>query len=159
MAPLAGDAVGAFDEAALDRDAAADAGAQDRAEHHLGPGGRAVDRLGQGEAVGVVGETDLAAERGHDVAVERLAVEAGGVGVLDQPRRRRQRARHADPDRGLRAGLVLEAQDHVAHGADRRLVIGGGRLGAVAGRQAAGLVEHGPFDLRAAEVDADSHRA
>ena len=61
-------------------------------------GGRAVARLGHGKAVGVVGQPHLAAERALEVALERPAVQARRVGVLDQAGGRRDRAGMGDAD-------------------------------------------------------------
>ena len=58
--PLAGDPVGAGQYPAIDDNAAADAGAEDHAEHGLHPRAGAIGRLGQGEAVGVVGKSHFA---------------------------------------------------------------------------------------------------
>ena len=56
MAPFAADAVGALDQLAVDHQPAAAPGADDDGEGHLGPGHRAVDSLGQGQAIGAVGK-------------------------------------------------------------------------------------------------------
>jgi hypothetical protein len=48
------------DRLAVERDTAADAGADDDAEYHLQARGRAVRGLGDGEAVGVVRQPHLA---------------------------------------------------------------------------------------------------
>jgi hypothetical protein len=60
VAPLAGDRVRPDPEHAVDDEAAADAGAEDRAEDDATAGAGAVARLGEGEAVGVVGDAHLA---------------------------------------------------------------------------------------------------
>ena len=62
VAPLAGDRVRPGEDAAVHDDSAARAGPDDDAEDARGTGRRAVARLGEGEAVRVVGEADLAAE-------------------------------------------------------------------------------------------------
>src|SRR5690349_7154821 len=72
VAPLAGDAVTAVEHRAVDHDAAADARAQDDAEHHAGACSGAVLRLGDGEAVGVVAHANPAANARLDVSLERL---------------------------------------------------------------------------------------
>ncbi|HET9005156.1 MAG TPA: hypothetical protein VFQ04_00460, partial [Actinomycetes bacterium] len=62
MADLAGPAVGAVAQAAVDHHAAADPGAQGQADHGRAAGGRAHTGLGQGEGAGVVDERDRDAE-------------------------------------------------------------------------------------------------
>ena len=118
-------------------DAAADAGAEDHAEHHAPAGARAVARFREREAVGVVVDPDLAAERARQVLGERTAVELGRVGVLDPARDRRDRARRADADPAARAELALERVDQPAHGVDRQRVVVR-RRGDAAPRQLAG---------------------
>ena len=56
----------------------------DHPEYHVGPGRGAVGGLGDGETVGVVGETNRTPERRAQVRLERFADEAGGIGILDQ---------------------------------------------------------------------------
>ena len=63
MAPLAGHPVGTAMHPPVDHDAAAAAGAEDHAEHHAATGSRAVGRLAQREAVGIVFHPDFTAEQ------------------------------------------------------------------------------------------------
>ena len=100
--PFARDRVGTLEHAPVHDDAGADAGAEDRAEDHAGALARAVGRLRQREAVGVVGDADLAVERGLEVALDRLAVEAHGVRATQEAGRARDRARRADADHAAR---------------------------------------------------------
>ena len=72
MPPLAGDALAAVQDPAVDDDASADPGAEDDAEEDAGPASGAKAGLGEGEAVGVVGHLHPAAEIGGQV------VEQGG---------------------------------------------------------------------------------
>src|SRR4029079_5020789 len=101
--PFAGNAGAAPDHLLIDDEAAADPGAEDDAEHNQLAGRRAVDSLGQGEAVGVVLHADRAAERGLEVALEGLTVEDGAVRVLQNIGLGRQRARRGDADRAAPA--------------------------------------------------------
>ena len=86
VAPFAGNRVRANEDAAVDDDAAADPGSDDDPEDDVAARARAVGGLGQGEAVGVVGHPDLAAERLAEILVERVPDELDRVGVLDQAR-------------------------------------------------------------------------
>jgi len=83
VTPFARDPVAARDHGFLHDEAAPDAGAQDDAEHHARVRGRAVDRLGKGEAIGVVLQPDLTSQSFRKVAVERLAVQPDRVGILE----------------------------------------------------------------------------
>ena len=60
VAPLAADAVRPVDQAARQHQAATATGAEDDPEHRACAGARTIDRLRQGEAVGVVGEAHRA---------------------------------------------------------------------------------------------------
>jgi len=62
--------------------AATDAGAQDDGEGDGRAGRRAVGGLGQGQAIGVVGEPHGLAQGLLQVGMQGLADEPGGVGVL-----------------------------------------------------------------------------
>src|SRR5262249_10476282 len=101
VAPLAGDALRAGPDLAPHRDAAADAGAEDDAEHDALDVRRrgAEARLGEGEAVGVVVEHHAPAEARLEIGAERPAVEADRVRVLDEALAARDPARHADAER------------------------------------------------------------
>ena len=157
VAPLAADRVGADPDAAAMDDAAADAGAQDHAEDHRRAGAGAVARLGEREAVGVVLEPHLAAERIAEIAPERHADELRRVGVLDQAGGRRHRARHADAHRAAAADACLEALDHLTHGQHRGAVVARRRGDAQARQLAARGIDGDRLDLGAAEIDADAH--
>ncbi len=117
VAPFAGDRVGADQQAAADDDAAADPGAENRAEYGVEPGRRAVDRLGQGKAVRVVREANLALQCGLDIAGQLAADQPRRVGVLDLAGRGDDRSWNTDPDRGAGCDLVFERRDETG---DRR---------------------------------------
>ena len=154
VAPLAGQAVRARQHPAVDRDAGAGAGAQDHREDDAEAGARAVGGFRQRQAVGVVGQCHRLAQQGHQVLLQRPAVQAGGVAVLHQAARR-QCARRADADAeravARAAGRVGERGDGLQRGA----VVALRRGHALAPDQAAGGVEHHGLDLGAAEVDAE----
>src|SRR5688572_12020997 len=151
MPPLAGNRVGAANDLSVHHDAPANPGAQDHAEDHCRPLARAVHRFGKREAIGVVLQPDRPAERGFQVAAQRLADEPGRVGVLDQAGGLRFRSGDSDPDGALPG---------VAHKRPNRS--DGGRVIAARGGNALTkhfapvAVERYRLDLRAAEIDADS---
>ena len=115
VSPLAANRVRADQHPPMDHHAAARTGADDDAEDHLGAGRRAVGRLRQREAVGVVGKPDRPIEPARQILGQRPAVQPGRVRILDESRRRRDRARDADADGAGRAGGLLD----VAHQAAR----------------------------------------
>ena len=154
VAPFAGEAVGPLQHPAVHRDAAAAAGAQDHAEHHRRARAGAVGRLGERQAVGVVGERDRLPEPRGEVGVQRLAVQAGGVGVLHAavgPRRAGRADAHAERP----AGRVARSRDQPGDRVERGAVVVGGRRHARAPAFAAVRVEQQGLDLGAAEVDAE----
>ncbi len=157
MSPLAAEAVAAGVDAVADGDAAAAAGAEDDAEDEVVGFGGAVGGFGDGEAVGVVGAADLAAECGAEVEFEGLAVEPGGVGVLDQAGGADDGAGDADANGAGLAGQGLHGLDEALDGGE------GGGVVALRGGDAAAVelvavvVEGDGFDLGAAEVDTDPH--
>jgi hypothetical protein len=77
VSPLARDRVRAFENPAIHHDAAARAGAEDDAKHDLRSGGRAIDRFGQCETVGIIGEADGPIEQLREVVRQRLTDEPG----------------------------------------------------------------------------------
>ena len=108
MAPFGRGAVLARQDPSVDDDAAPDAGPQRGAEDDVGPAAvevgrrrrRAVDRLGEDEALGVVRQPHRAPQRRLEVLVERPVVEAEQVRVPDRAAARLQEPGGADPDRG-----------------------------------------------------------
>ncbi len=92
----------------MHRQAAADAGAEDHREHGRGACRGAVGRLGEGQAVGIIGERDRALEDGREIPVERFAVEPGGVRILEQPGGGGDGPRRAEPDGATRAELGFD---------------------------------------------------
>ena len=103
VSPLAGDAVGAGEDVAVDDDARADAGAEDDAEHDCCTCRCAVRRFGKREAVGVVADLHLALQQGFEVLQDGLAVEHDRVGVLEAAGCAGERAGRADAERAALA--------------------------------------------------------
>ena len=158
VAPFAGDRRRAMEQAPMHDDAAADAGTEDGAEHDVGAACRAVGRLGQGEAVGVVGQAYLAAERGLEVTAQRAADQAGRIGVLDRAGIRLG-PRDADTDAAACAELAFRCGDQSGHGGDGGRVIAGRGGNAAAQQLAAVIGQRDDLDLGAAEVDAEAQAA
>src|SRR5262249_51453681 len=123
VAPLARDGVRPHQDPAPRDDPAARPGPEDHAEDEGEAGPRAVLGLREGEAVGVVGQADLAPEAALEVLPERSSVQPGAVGVLDGSGGRRDRPRHADPDRASPAQAGLETLDQAGDGGDGRVVV------------------------------------
>ena len=84
MPPFAGDVVAPADHPPVDHDAAAAAGAEDDAEDSACSCAGTVGGFGQSKAVGIVGKARGSTKEGMEVAVKRLPVETGGVGVLHE---------------------------------------------------------------------------
>lgn len=158
MPPLAGNAVAAAHDLAVDDDPAAHAGAEDDAENVVGAGSGAVDRFGKSETVGIVGQPDFTLEHGLQVAAQGLADQAGGIGVLDQAAMLRFGTRNADPDAAALPELLLARFDqtgHRHHGGHIVALRGGD---APAQQRLARVVQRDDLDLAAAEIDADAHQ-
>ena len=158
--PLAGDPVGAGQRLPAQDDAAADAGAENDAENDFGALPGAVDRFREREAVGVVGQAHFALQQRLQVAAQRLAVQAGRVGVLDAAVQRRFGARRADADAAAPSEFAFRRFDEAGDRVQRRQIVALRRRHAPAQEFAAGaafgLFERDDLDLRAAEIDAEA---
>src|SRR5690606_23085133 len=109
------------------------------------------------EAVGVVVDARLAAQRALQVGGKRPAVEPGGIGVSHEAGVRRQRTRDADADRAAASDRTLGLVDETGDRGARARVVAARCRHAPAQSLAARVVEREHFDLRAAEIDADPH--
>ena len=125
MSPLPCNVMRAGDELAADRDATADSGAENDAEDDAVGGCGSIGRFGQREAVGVVFDADAAAERFTEVSAEWLAIEPGGVGVLDQPRVGADRAGNANAHGRRAAEFAFRDVNQLDEGANRAVVMAG----------------------------------
>lgn len=85
MPPFAGDMLRAFVQFSMKYNAAAHARAQNHAEYRAVFFPRPVERLGQRKTVGVVGDADCAVQDFFEIILDRLAVEADSVGILETP--------------------------------------------------------------------------
>ena len=93
---------------------------------------------------------------GGVACLERLAVEPGGVRVLDTAGGRGDRARDPDADSTIARRLlggVYQRDD----GRDRRAIVARGRGHAPPQAESAVVIEHCHFRLGPAEIDADFH--
>lgn len=159
VAPFAGDGVGTADQPAAHDEAATDAGADDHGEHHLRARAGAIRGFGHREAVGVVRQAQRPLQQRLQVLLQRLAVEAGGVGVADQAGDRRQRAGRADADAGPEADGALGVLNQAHDRPQRGLVVTLRRRHAASEAFTTVLVERDQLDLGATQVDADAHVA
>ncbi len=159
VSPLARDRVRAGDDAAIQHEAAARAGADDDAEDRVSAGRGAIRRFRQREAVGVVGEPYRPAEQAREILAERLAVQPRRVRVFHEAGCGRDRSRDADANRAALARVLLDVV-HEAHDRGQGGVVGVPRRGNAQAHALLAAVPNGDaFDLGAAEVDADSHGA
>jgi len=160
VAPLAGDAVNAFEHAPVDDDAPAHPCAQNQADHDAVPARGAERGLSQRETVRVIRHPHLHPEPAAEVFAHRSTVEAEGVGVFQNTGRGIDGAGTADADHGGAedAGLSFETGDDLFHLPDHVLVAAaalGGHAQAVP-RAVGGLrVDDRALDLGASEVDAE----
>src|SRR5882724_983060 len=158
VAPLTGDGVAAGERPSMDDDADADTRAENGGKHDLGPGGGTIGRLGDGKAVGVILQPHGTAKGTREITIQRPTDEPGGVGVLDQPGRRRDGAGNADADRAARANGLLKPGHERGYGGDLAVIVAGRRGGPLAVELAPIGGERDDFELGAAEIDADADR-
>jgi hypothetical protein len=141
-------------------DARADAGAQDRREHHLGPRAGPIGGLAQRQAVGIVLEPDRTRQQRLQILAQRLADEHGRIGVAHPPGHWRQAAGYAHAQRQAGGAQVCFGPRHqTGDRAQRSGVIPLRRGAALAQQQRALRVHGGDPDLGAAQVDAQPQSA
>jgi len=157
VAPFAGDEIGAGPRPAVEGDPRAAAGAEDGREDDAPARAGAIDGLGQGEAVGVVLAADFATERATEIAIQRLAVERDGVGVLDEAVPGRNRAGNADAHGAALAQGGFRLVHQSGEGRHDGVVARGRRVRPLAIELLAAVAERDDFRLGAAEIDADAH--
>ena len=110
----------------------------------------------QRKAVGVVGQPHFPLQQCLQVALQRLADEAGGVRVLDQAALRGFDTGRADADAAAAAEFVFQRLDQSGHRHQGRHVVTGRGRDAPAGEHLP-AIEGSRLDLGAAEIDADAH--
>ena len=104
----------------MDHQAAADAGAEDYAEHIVGALAGAVDRLGEGETISVIGQAHRPPQALAEIVGQRVADEPSRIGVLDQIGFPRGGAGDTDANAHLAAQFALGLGDHVGEAVQRR---------------------------------------
>lgn len=158
VAPFAADGLGAGPDVAVDDESAAAPGAHDDAEDHAVAAGGPVEGFGEGEAVGVVFDAEGALDEAFEVVMERVAVEAEGVGVFEEAGVGGEGAGGSDAE-GVFGGASF-VEDVAVEGGDAfedgRISLFGQGGDAAADEDVAVGIEDCAFDLGAAEVDADA---
>jgi hypothetical protein len=161
VAPFAGDGLRAGDDFPFINDAAAAARAHDDAEDKfLSPPG-SVKGLRHGETVRVVLDFDFAAQAPFEIGLKRLAIQAHGIGILEQSRAARNGPRRADAERvrrvmNGRGQFAVKTRDTLQN---VRVAILLFRFDAFAKNFRALGVQDDAFDFGAAEVNADTEIA
>ncbi len=150
MAPLARVAVGPDMAHAAKRDAGAAAGADDNRKDRLRALRRAIDRLRHGKAVSIVGKPHLTRKPRAEVFIQRLTVQPRGVGVFNDARIRRERARNADADSAALAGLFFGKLHETGYRLDGLRVVVTRRRHAVAKALLAVIAKRNHFGFGAA---------
>jgi hypothetical protein len=155
VAPFAGDAVAPIEHGTIHHDATADAGAEDDAEHGSRARARAVGRFADGETIRIVAGADGPLQGFGKIGIERVAIQALGIGVFNEAGGATNGAGDADTDRGGGAKTLLRRAHQTCNRGD-----GAGiavrRGNPVAVRQAAVMAQGGDFDFGAAKINADS---
>ncbi len=159
VSPLAGDAVGSGEQTAVHHDAAAGTGADDHAEHSAGPAAGTVYRLGQGEAVGVVGQSYRASQHFGQVRVQVFPVQPHRVGVAHAAGKGRQGAWDTDAHGAACADLRLHLGDQLTDGAQGPGIIVARGLRPVPRPHRLLGVQRDDFDLGATQIDSDANFA
>lgn len=155
--PFPGDRVRTEERSATHHHPPSDTGPEDDSEHDFRISGRPIDGLGEREAIGVIGEPNLAPEGAGEVFAQGLSVEPGGVAVLHPPGARGNGPGSAHSDRRCGIESRTETLDEVGKRCQggRVVVTRGGD--SVAPDHGAIRGEENALDLRAAEVDPDAH--
>jgi hypothetical protein len=158
--PFARDRVGPTPRPAIERNASANASAEDHGEHDLGAARRTVRGFTDREAVGVVLQPHRALQEPLEILAQRTPVQHGRVGVLHAARRRRNRARDRKPHRHspiANAEPLVGELDESCDRAQRAVVVTLRRRQPFAQQELPGPIEARNLDLRAAEIDTEEH--
>jgi hypothetical protein len=157
MTPFARYALAAVEGFLADDHAAADSGPEDDAEGRFCTASRTQTRLGEGEAVGVVGEFDWYPQRGLEIVLQWPVDQAGGIAVFHGAVLRVKYAGRADADaRRFGGGFRAHGLDESDDAFDDMLVALlrlGGDTDAAQGVGCVGCAEDHAFDLGPPQVD------
>jgi len=156
VAPFAGYAIGSVDDSPVHDQAAADSRPQDHAEDDGRSLTRAIDRLGKGKAIGVVGNANLALQTCAQVAEQVAPVEAGRIGVLHRARVARDRAGCAQAKVRERSEFTLGGSHELFDRIQRLLIVALRSRDSVPIDEAPVLAQNRDFDFRAPKVYADA---
>ena len=154
--PFTGDAVEAAEHAAVGDDAAADARAENDTEHDAGVSTGAVHGFGKGEAVGIVFDADFTLQLRLQILAQRVADQAGRIGVLDRAVAQGFGARNTEADAAALPEFVFDGFDERGDGADGRLIIALRCRSAATQQFPTGGIERDDLDFCATEVDAQA---
>ena len=161
VSPLAGDAVWPHAHLPIHSNPAAASCAQNHREDQPRASRRSVGRLGDGQAVGVVGAAHGPRQRSRKVALQRLAVQPRRVGILHQPGGAHNRSRNPHAHRGrfarAAADAPLQLLHHLCNRPHRGRVVVLRRRNAQPRNLRAAPIQREPFDLGAAQVDSDAN--
>jgi len=141
--------VAAFQNLPVHDDSGAASRPDDDPEHNHATCGRAIGGLGEGEAIGVVGDADFPAEQPGEVLFEGLPIQRDGIGIFHESGRRADRSWNAQSYGGAGADLGL---GFAHHGGDIRqdVRVACGRGSPPAPQRRAVFIENQNFGLRAA---------
>ena len=132
-------------------------GPDDHAENDSLALTRAIDRLGNRKAIGVIGQPHRPPESGFQIAPQRPPVQKHRIGIAHDPGARVGTAGNTDADRAFRTGHRLGGRNQLQHGIDTVLIAAGGRGDPVTGARLAVAIERDDLHLGAAPVYADKH--
>ena len=156
MPPFPAKPVRALDQRASDGKPATHARSDDHAEHDMRALRRAVDRLRQHHAIGIVGDPHRPAERHAKIVSEPAPVQEFRIGIAHQAGARIGCARHAHADRSGLGDRALDLRDQRDDSVDRAVVAAG--VGHALPRDdRSARIERRRLDLGAADVEADLH--
>src|SRR5208282_5811316 len=156
VAPFPGNAVAPVMHAAIYGNAPAATGSQYHRKHNAFARPRAIGSLRYGQAVGVVRTAHLAAQRGAQVAIKRLAVHPHRVCVFHRVRDPGYRAGNAYADGRAAMQFALDVLYAFLDGTHGAVVIESRRWHAVPVKFAAVALQGDELDFCASQIDADA---
>ena len=155
MAPLTSDEVCAGERVSADDDSASDTRADDDAEHDVRACRRAIGRLGECEAIGVVHDANFTVQMFLEIARQRLSVEPHRIGILYESGVGNDDPRNPDTNGSHATDFLLDVGDE-RRDRHERFLIARRRRDALPNELFSVSVHRERFDLGAAEIDADA---